>query len=180
MKNLLERLPAFDSKHKCYNVIIETPKGSRFKYAYDFESGLLELKRALPKGLMFPFNFGFIPGTRGDDGDPLDILILNEEPLVAGCLLKAHIIGVLKARQTEKRETTRNDRLIGLAIGKQTPDELKAIRLENEILSQIEFFFVSYNRLCGKKFKVLGTGGPQKARAIIRRGIESTRKKNKT
>jgi inorganic pyrophosphatase len=88
MKNLIARLPAFDPDKKCVNVVIETPKGSCIKYAYDAECGLFALKRALPQGFAFPFNFGFVPSTLGEDGDPLDILILNEEPLFPGCLVK--------------------------------------------------------------------------------------------
>jgi inorganic pyrophosphatase len=68
-------------------VIVETPKGSRVKYAFDFETGFFILSQALPEGMMFPFNFGFIPQTLAEDGDPLDVLILNEEPVVSGCLL---------------------------------------------------------------------------------------------
>src|SRR3954463_9187396 len=119
MKKAIKRLPAFDSNMKCLNVVIETPKGSRVKYAYDPDAEMFELKKALPEGMMFPFNFGFIPGTKAEDGDPLDILILNQEPLIPGCLLKARLLGVLEAEQSEDGKTTRNDRLIGVAIEKQ-------------------------------------------------------------
>jgi inorganic pyrophosphatase len=67
MKKAIRKLPAFDSA-KCVNVVIETPKGSRVKYSYDEKTGLLELKKALPEGMVFPFNFGFIPGTKAEDG----------------------------------------------------------------------------------------------------------------
>src|SRR6478672_5539871 len=121
MKKAIKRLRPIDPKHKCLNVVIETPKGSRVKYAYNEELGMFELKKALPEGMMFPFNFGFIPGTKADDGDPLDILILNEEPLFPGCLVKARAIAVIEAEQTEKDgKKERNDRLIGMAIAKET------------------------------------------------------------
>src|ERR1051325_6295022 len=113
MKKAIRKLTPFASK-KCLNVIVETPKGSRVKYAYDAHTGLFELKRALPEGMVFPFNFGFIPGTRAADGDPTDILILNEEPLVPGCLLKARLVAAIKAEQKEDGNTVRNYRLIGL------------------------------------------------------------------
>src|SRR5436305_1557976 len=113
MKNLIKRLEPFNRNKKCVQVVIETPKGSRVKYAFDRDSGLFQLKRALPEGMVFPFNFGFIPSTLASDGDPLDILILNEEPLVPGCLLEARLVAAIKAKQTEEGKTTRNDRLIG-------------------------------------------------------------------
>jgi inorganic pyrophosphatase len=169
MNNAIKRLCPFDSKHKCLNVIIETPKGSRVKYAYDQDTGLFALKRALPEGMMFPFNFGFIPSTQGEDGDPLDILILNEEPLVPGCLIKVRLLAAIKAQQTEEGKTIRNDRLIGLAISKETPTFLERIKLDKKTVFEIEYFFKSYNKLDGKKFKVLGLAGRAKAEALVRK-----------
>jgi len=176
MKNLIQRLPAFDSKKKCVNVVVETPKGSRVKYAYDPDAGLFALKKALPEGMMFPFNFGFIPGTEAEDGDPLDVLILNEEPLVSGCLVKVRLIGAIKAKQTEDGKATRNDRLIGMAISKQTPTSMESMKLDDKTLAEIEFFFQSYNRLAGKEFKVLGQMGSGQARALVRKGVQRFKK----
>jgi inorganic pyrophosphatase len=173
MKKLIDRLGPYSAKSKCVNVIVETPKESRVKYAYDPATGLFHLKRALPEGMMFPFNFGFIPSTLGDDGDPLDILILNQEPLIAGCLLKARLLGVIKAKQTEKGRSCRNDRLVGMAIGKETPTVLEALGLDQKTLAQIEYFFITYNKLDGKKFKVLGFDGPKKANQVVKRGAKA-------
>ncbi len=75
------------------NVIIETPKGFRNKYAYDEEFGLIALTKTLPAGSSFPFDFGFIPQTKGGDGDPLDVLVIMEEPAFAGCLVNCRILG---------------------------------------------------------------------------------------
>jgi inorganic pyrophosphatase len=85
-KKSINSLEPFDEKGKCLNVVVETPKGSRVKYAYDLESGFFILSKALPEGMVFPFNFGFVPNTLAPDGDPLDVLVLNEEPLISGCL----------------------------------------------------------------------------------------------
>jgi inorganic pyrophosphatase len=172
MKNLVTAVEAFDKGKKCLNVIIETPKGSRVKYAYGEETRLFEVKKALPEGMVFPFNFGFVPSTKAADGDPLDILILNEEPLVPGCLIKARVIAVIKARQTEKGETTRNDRLIGMAIVKQSPTFMEELELSKKTCSEIEHFFISYNELSGKKFKVLGQDGPRKAIKLVKRAVK--------
>src|ERR1700739_990480 len=92
--------------------IIETPKGSRNKFDYDPEAQLFMLGGLLPEGMMFPFDFGFIPSTRGEDGDPLDILVLMDAPAHVGCLIDVHIIGIIEAAQTKKGKTERNDRLL--------------------------------------------------------------------
>src|SRR3712207_9187895 len=78
------------------NVIVETPKGSRNKFDCDEEYRLFTLGGVLPAGAVFPFDFGFIPSTRGGDGDPLDILILMDEPAFTGCLVSARVIGVIE------------------------------------------------------------------------------------
>ena len=113
--------------------------------------------------MMFPFNFGMIPGTLADDGDPIDVLVFNEEPLVAGCLLHVKPVGVIKAEQSEGKKTARNDRIMGQAVPKEAPTELEEIELTEKMLSQIEFFFKAYNKAYGKHFKVLGTGNAKKA-----------------
>src|SRR2546423_3385818 len=112
--NLIE-LDVFDDDGKELNVIIETPKGSRNKFNYDDKLNLFKLGGVLPSGAVFPFDFGFVPSTVGGDGDPLDVLVLMDEPAFTGCLVAVRLIGVIEAEQTEKGETERNDRLIGVA-----------------------------------------------------------------
>src|SRR5215472_10685903 len=101
MKDVIEKLEPFDEEKQCANAIVETPKGSRVKYSYIPESGLFRWKRTLPEGMFFPFNFGFIPCTVGEDEDALDILILNEEPATLGSLAKVRLLAVIEAQQTE-------------------------------------------------------------------------------
>lgn len=176
MKKALKRMGTFSDGKSCLNVLIETPKGSRVKFAFDQDTGLFELKRALPEGMVFPFNFGFVVGTKAADGDPLDILVMNEETLFPGCLVKVRPIGVIKAEQTEDGHTERNDRLIGLAIPKESPRSLEQMDMDKKTLEEIELFFVSYNRLDGKKFKVLGRSGPKRALSIVRKCQKNERK----
>ena len=95
------RLPSFD-KEKKVQVVIETPKGSRNKYAWDREQQIFALKKVLPEGMAFPHDFGFIPSTEGDDGDPIDVLVLMDQPVFTGCLVKARLIGVIEGKQAEK------------------------------------------------------------------------------
>src|SRR5215210_6607135 len=107
-------LKPFTEESDDLNVIIETPKGSRNKFDFDEELGLFKLGGVLPAGAVFPFDFGFVPATRGGDGDPLDVLVLMDEPAFVGCLVPARLIGVIEAEQTEEGKTTRNDRLIAV------------------------------------------------------------------
>ena len=178
MKNLIQRVSAFNKKHHCLNAIVETPKGSRNKFAYEPESGMIALKRCLPEGILFPFNFGFVPSTLADDGDPLDILVLNEDPLFSGCALRVKLLGAIKAEQTENGKTFRNDRLLGQAFGEESSEVAKTIRVDNRLVKEIERFFAAYNRLDGKKFRALGKLNPGAAKEIVRRAKKKFRKQN--
>jgi inorganic pyrophosphatase len=127
----------------------------------------------LPEGMMFPFDFGFIPSTMGDDGDPLDIMVLMDAPAHVGCLIEVRIIGIIEAKQTEKGTAVRNDRLLGVAVHSYDHENLESMDdVSKTLLSQVEEFFVSYNKQRGKKFKVIGTGGPKKAMAFLKLGIQ--------
>jgi inorganic pyrophosphatase len=80
-------------------VIIETPKGSRNKYAYEPDERIFTLKKVLPAGMASPYDFGFVPSTLGGDGDPLDVLVLMDEPAFPGCKLTARVIGIIEGEQ---------------------------------------------------------------------------------
>lgn len=167
MKNPLIDLSAFDDDGDV-NAIIDTPKGSRNKFKFDEKSGLFKLGGALPLGAVFPFDFGYIPSTKGGDGDPLDILILMDEPAFPGCLVKAKLIGVIEAEQTEEKKTTRNDRLIAVAADSRNHSHVRFLGdLNSNLVHEIERFFISYNETKGKRFKVLGRFGPDRAKKLI-------------
>src|ERR1700752_5285187 len=100
MKTRFPDLPAFDATTGDLNAIVDTPKGSRNKFKYDPRSGLFKLSGTLPLGNSFPFDFGYVPSTAGEDGDPLDVLILMDEPAFVGCLVPSKLIGVIEAEQT--------------------------------------------------------------------------------
>ena len=170
-------LPAIDRESGDLNVVIDTPKGSRNKFSWNTKLQLFELSGMLPAGAVFPYDFGFIPKTRGGDGDPLDVLVLMDEPAFAGCLVRSRLLGVIEAEQTEKGETERNDRLIAVASKSRTTSDLKSLTdLNSKVLEEIEHFFISYNEVKGKKFKPLGRYGPERARKLV---IRSKRKKRK-
>jgi inorganic pyrophosphatase len=161
------------SKGTC-RVVIETPKGCRNKFAYDPESNLFTLHGLLPEGMMFPFDFGFVPKTLGEDGDPLDAMLLMDAPAHVGCLIDVRVIGIINAEQTEDGKTETNDRLLGVAIHSYNHQDLNNIAdMNKSLLSQVEEFFVSYNKQRGKKFKITGQGGPNKAVKFIKAGIRA-------
>jgi inorganic pyrophosphatase len=164
----INALDAFDEKTGELNVIIESPQGRRNKFTYDPEKDLFALTGILPVGAVFPFDFGFIPNTLGGDGDPLDILILMEEPAFTGCLVPARLIGIIEGDQTEDGTTNRNDRLIAVAAKSRMYEDVKSLDdLSGAVVDQMEHFFISYNEIKGKKFEPLGRFGPEKARAIV-------------
>jgi inorganic pyrophosphatase len=167
-----------DSKNGIFRAIIETPKGFRNKFDYDPETNLFKLGGLLPEGMMFPFDFGFLPSTLGGDGDPLDIMILMDAPAHVGCLIEVRIIGVIKAEQTQDGKTESNDRLLGVAVLSYEHEDLDFIGdVCKTLLDQVEEFFVNYNKQRGKKFKVIGTGGPKKAMEFLKTGMQSYKKK---
>ncbi len=162
------KLPSFDQETGNLLVIVDTPKGSRNKFAWDEERELFELSGVLPAGAVFPYDFGFIPHTRGEDGDAVDVLILMDEPAFSGCLVECRLLGVIEAEQTEDGKTERNDRLIAVSARSRTHGHLEELeQLNRERVDEIEHFFVSYNAAKGKQFKPLGRGGPDRARKLV-------------
>jgi inorganic pyrophosphatase len=156
------------------HVIIDTPAASRNKYKYDAEQGLFRVSRVLPAGMSFPYDFGSIPGTRAEDGDPLDVLVLGLAPTFPGCLVSVRLLGVLRARQVERGKSIRNDRLIGVA---ETPVNTSALRelgsVDAQQLRDIEHFFESYNRAQGREFKITGRGDSRSAEVALERAIRA-------
>src|ERR1700745_2805716 len=177
MADLIHLPNRFHSKKAVCRVIIETPKGSRNKFDYDPDSNLFMLGGLLPEGIMFPFDFGFVPSTLAEDGDPVDIMVLMDAPAHVGCLIEVRIIGIIMAEQTQDGKTETNDRLLGVAVHSYDHEDLESIGdVSKTLLDQVEEFFVSYNKQRGKKFKITGTGGPRKAMRFLRRGIQAHKK----
>ena len=168
MSKPLKKLRPFYSPNGNVNVIIETPKGCRNKYAFDPEVGTFKLKKVLPEGAVFPYDFGSIPGTVAPDGDPLDVLLLMDEPAFPGCLVEARLIGVIEAKQSENGKSERNDRLIGVAAKSHIHESLKSLKkVDSNLVDEIEHFFVSYNAARGKKFKPIKRRGPKAAKRLV-------------
>lgn len=171
------KLPSpFVEETEDINAIIETPKGSRNKYAYDENTDMIKLKKALPAGMVFPFDFGFIPFTIAEDGDPMDILVLTDSPTFPGCLVEAKVLGIVKVEQEKKGEKVRNDRVIAVQTDSRMYSSAKNLNdLPEGLIKEIVNFFASYNNVSEDVFNPLGNSGPETAIKLIRDSIKKTR-----
>lgn len=155
--------------------VIEASQGSRFKFKYRAEWKAFALSGVLPLGLAFPYDFGFVPSTRGDDGDPLDILVLADQVCPVGTVILTRLIGVIEADQMDKgsRRAKRNDRLLAVAEPSHRYGECKELRdLASAVLEEIEQFFVVYNAKKGVKFRPLARRGKEVARRLVEDGAK--------
>jgi inorganic pyrophosphatase len=174
---ILSEIAPFGENADDMRMVIETPKGSRSKYSYDPDCDCMQLSTVLPEGMIFPYDFGFIPSTLGDDGDPLDVLILMDASVVPGCVVRGRLIGVIEAEQKENGRWTRNDRLIAVATHAQTYDQTRRLAdLRPHLIKEIEQFFESYNKLRHRKFRAAAESGPHKALSLVEAGIKNFRK----
>src|ERR1700744_5115724 len=130
MKSLADptRLKPISKKDGLLQVIIETPAGSRNKFAFDPDQGIFSLKSVLPAGMVFPYDFGFLPQTLAPDGDPIDVLLLMDEPAFPGCAVSARLIGVIEGEQVDGKKRIRNDRLLAVAEANHTYAYLKKLK----------------------------------------------------
>jgi inorganic pyrophosphatase len=167
------RLEPFDSADKqVLRVVIETPKGSRNKFAFNADEHIFELKKVLPAGMAFPYDFGFVPSTEADDGDPVDVLVLMDEPAFPGCVLKCRPIGVIQGEQGNKKKKIRNDRIIAVERDAHSWADIKTIGdLGKQFVRELEEFFVNYHRLSGEQYRVLAPKGPAHARKLVKSGM---------
>jgi inorganic pyrophosphatase len=154
-------------------VVIESPRTSQAKYKYDPKEKVFKLKKLLPLGMVFPYDFGFIPDTEGEDGDPLDVVMLCEFATFTGAHVKCRLIGVLEGEQQEDdRKPIRNDRFFVVPVGSITYANIVTIeQLGKEHNDQLEEFFINYNKVEGKTFKALGIVDADKGYKLIKKQI---------
>jgi inorganic pyrophosphatase len=170
MKSLASptRLKPIDKRDGLIQVIVETPKGCRNKFAYDPEQGIFALKKVLPAGMTFPYDFGFLPRTLAQDGDPIDVLLLMDEPAFPGIAVRARLIGVIEGEQVEGKQKTRNDRLVAVADANHLYAKVKKLSdLPKHWIRELEIFFVNYHGLEGKRYRLLGCQGAEAAMRLI-------------
>jgi inorganic pyrophosphatase len=163
------KLKSFDADDKhMLRVVIETPKGSRNKFAFNSEEHIFELKKVLPAGMAFPYDFGFVPSTEADDGDPVDVLVLMDEPAFPGCALSCRAVGVIEGEQIGKKRKVRNDRIVAVERDAHSWADIKTLDdLGKHFLKELEEFFVEYHRLSDRQYRVLDVKGPGQARKLV-------------
>jgi len=166
--------PAFAEEKNTVHAVIETPRGSRNKYNYDEQHDFFKLKRVLPAGTFFPFDFGFIPHTKGEDGDPLDVMVISDYPSHTGCVIECRVIGVFEVVQKEKRQKpVRNDRIFAVPRVSLNYSEIKKIEdLSDNLIKEVSHFFEYYTTMAGKEFRLIRTAGAVAAIRLIKNHLE--------
>ena len=156
------------------NVVVETPRGSQAKFKYDPETGAIMLSRPLPAGVVYPYDWGYIPSTRAADGDPIDVMVLWDGTSFPGVVLPSRLIGVLRVEQTgaEPGRRERNDRLFALPIKAPRSAHVQTIfDLPERVRLEIEQFFQTVVAFEGKDLRLLGFEGKDEADRVLRSAI---------
>jgi inorganic pyrophosphatase len=158
------------------NAVIEIPYGSNIKYEVEKESGAVVADRVMHSAMFYPANYGFIPNTLADDGDPADILIMTEYPLMAGCVIKCRLIGVLIMED----ESGKDEKLLAVPISKVDPacEEIKTYKdLPKHTLARLKNFFETYKMLEPNKWvKVKDFDTKEVATELLEKAIKSCKK----
>jgi inorganic pyrophosphatase len=152
-------LPSF-TEDGDVNVVIETPRGSRAKFAYEPKLKTFTLSKSLLVGLTYPHDWGFVPSTKTDDGDPLDIMVVHDAATFPGIVLTCRIIGILQIKQKGKGKVERNDRLFAVPRKSHFEQALRDVRdLSKPIQEELEKFFIATDELEDKKLETIKQGG---------------------
>ena len=176
-KMSLDKLPIGKDVPHDFNVIIENPKGAApVKYEMDKDSGFIFVDRFVHTAMFYPANYGFIPHTLSGDGDPVDVMVLGELPVVPGAVLRSRPVGVLMMED----DGGTDEKIIAVPVSKMHPyhDNVKDIEdVQPIIREQIEHFFAHYKDLeKGKWAKTLGWQGVEKAKSLILEVVERAKK----
>ena len=151
--------------------VVETPRGSRHKFALDPKIGAITLKQTLASGFSWPYDYGFIPSTLGQDGDPLDMLVLMDEPTFPGCILTVRLLGVIGLR----KNGVENDRFVGSLIPSvetslSTDGYNRIEDLPQKLLHEVEEFLKNYSEEKGNRIELTGVRGPSEALTAVAAG----------
>jgi len=162
-----------DIVRDAFPVVIEIPKGSKNKYELDKETGLLRLDRVLYSAVHYPADYGFIPRTFCDDGDPLDVLILSQEPVLPLTIVEGRAIGVMRMRD----EKGIDDKIVAVSVHDPAfSGYTDKAQLPAHLLLELRRFFEDYKALEHKQVVVEDLLGPEDAVTIIRDALELYRK----
>ena len=175
----LQSLPVRNNSGDVY-VVIETPRRSAAKLEFDPDLQAFTLSKPLMLGLSYPHDWGFVPSTKGEDGDPVDVLVLHDTATAPGLVLKCKIIGVLEVLQREKgKKGIRNDRLIAVPRDSHREKADKDARdLPKQVRQEIEKFFVATDELEDKELKFLGWKSPKTGERLIDDAAKQFKKNN--
>jgi inorganic pyrophosphatase len=174
----LQKLPVRDKKGDVH-VVVETPRGSAAKLEFDPELQAFTLSKSLILGLSYPYDWGFVPSTKGEDGDPIDVLVLHDAATSPGLVLKCKIIGVLEVIQKDGKQKIRNDRVIAVPRDShREKSEEDARDLSKQIRQEIEKFFVATDELEAKELQFLGWKGPKTGEKLIDQAAKQFNKHN--
>jgi len=163
------KLPTWVDKRQIY-AVVETPRGSRCKLEFDPKLQVFTLSKPLLAGLTYPYDWGFVPSTEAEDGDPLDVLVIHDAATYPGLVLCCRPIGVLEVLQTAKGKKKRNDRVFAVPERSPFEGDLQDIRrLPPRAVNELEKFFQATNALEDKKLEFLGWRGPARAIKTIKK-----------
>jgi inorganic pyrophosphatase len=172
-------LPSFTEDGDVH-VVVETPRGSRAKLAYDPKLESFALSKSLLTGLTYPHDWGFVPSTKADDGDPLDIMVIHDAATFPGLVVTCRVIGVLQIEQKSKKKSERNDRLFAVPRRSHSERALQDVRdLTGPIQEELEKFFIATDELEDKKLNIIGWKGPKAAVQAIKDAAKSFAKNDK-
>jgi inorganic pyrophosphatase len=168
MPNLL-KLPSWGADGVLH-VVVETPRGARAKFKFDPDLDAFVLSKSLMLGLSYPYDWGFVPSTLADDGDPLDAMVVHDAATTPGMVIKCRILGVLEVAQTANRRRQRNDRLFVVPAGSLRERETADVGdLAGQVRRELERFFAASVALEDKRLKILGWKGPAAATRLVER-----------
>jgi inorganic pyrophosphatase len=172
-------LPTFTDDGDVH-AVIETPRGSRAKLAYDPKLETFTLSKSLLAGLTYPHDWGFVPSTKADDGDPLDIMVIHDAATWPGLVLTCRIIGILQIRQKSNGKSERNDRLFAVPKRSHSEKGLRDVHdLTKPIREELEKFFIATDELEDKKLDIIGWKGPNAALKAIKDAAKTFAKSKK-
>ena len=172
MTNLIN-LPPFTEGGDVY-VVVETPRGSRAKFDYDPKLKSFTLSKSLLTGLTYPHDWGFVPSTKADDGDPIDIMVVHDAATFPGIVLTCRVIGILQIEQKSKGKPERNDRLFAVPRDSHSEQGLKDVSdLSKPTRQELEKFFKATDELEDKKLNIIGWKGPKVAVQAIKDASKS-------
>lgn len=168
--HLVSDLPPFDAQHNL-RVVVETPRGANIKIKYDEDLGCFSLSRILPLGVTYPYDFGFVPQTLAQDGDPLDVMVLIDALTYPGVVISCRLLGALHVEERGLRGRP-NHRLVAVPVKAARKDELRNFSdLGRRMQQELERFFVMSSAFTSKDPVVRGWVGPDAAFEMVQRSI---------